>query len=100
MLTNYLLTFDHTICTHVFYYINICAINFKNTIAIIFIIITITGILIIINTTIIITIIIIIRLKQCNTEINSIAIGMTSQFVDKHSNASSNSAVQPCLFSG
>ena len=41
----------------------------------------------------------IIRLKQCNTQVHGMSFGMTSRFVDKHSNASSNPAAQPCFFS-
>ena len=41
---------------------------------------------------------IIIRLKQCNTQLLGIAFGVTSHFLDTHSDASSNSVTQPYSF--
>ena len=54
-------------------------------------------ILIIKNITIIIIITIIIRLKQCNTQILRIEFCMTSQFVDKATNRVTLPA-QPCFY--
>ena len=90
-MTYYLYTFHQNICTPISYYINNCSAIFFN---ISIIIITFEDIFIIINITIIIIWTIIIRLKQCNTQMYGILFSMTSQFVENHSNASSNSTVQ------
>ena len=47
---------------------------------------------------VIIIVTMIIRLKQRNSQIHGMAFGVTSQFVDKRSNASSSSAAQPAFF--